>query len=158
MKQATASCMKFSKELTKYYVNVVTHTLRLDFKYVHAEESWICPKKCSPAYDKNLSNSLQMPTCHSKEREEPDMVLSRGRSIISLLKSVREIHKKRTSSSVLDRLQNDEVFHASQPQDNWTKEWCEYLDYVRTIDITHNATPEHLERYATLCHFRYHPQ
>ena len=39
MKQATVSYMKFSKELTKYNVNVATHTLRLDFKYVHAEDN-----------------------------------------------------------------------------------------------------------------------
>ena len=30
-----------------------------------------------------LSNSLQMPTCHSKEREEPSMVLSHGKSTTS---------------------------------------------------------------------------
>ena len=47
--------------------------------------------------------------------QEPDMVLSHGKR-----------H---------DRFQNDEVFHASQLQHNWTKEWCEYLDYIRTIDI-----------------------
>ena len=29
---------KLSKELTKYNVNVATHTLRLDFKHVHAED------------------------------------------------------------------------------------------------------------------------
>ena len=39
MKQATVSYMKFRKELTKYNVNVATRTLRLDFKYVHAEDS-----------------------------------------------------------------------------------------------------------------------
>ena len=39
MMQATVSYMKFSKKLTKYNVNVVTRTLRLDSKYVHAEES-----------------------------------------------------------------------------------------------------------------------
>ena len=78
MKQATASYMKFSKELTKYNVNVVTRTLRLDFKYVHAEN---CRKKSSPASDKNLSNSLPMRTWHSKEREEPSMVFSHGKSI-----------------------------------------------------------------------------
>ena len=54
---------KFSKEPTKYNVSVATHTLRLlDFKYVHAEDNCTCRKKSSPASDKNLSNSLQMPT------------------------------------------------------------------------------------------------
>ena len=47
-------------EITKYNVNVAIHKKRLDFKYVHAEESWTCQKKCFPASDKNLSNSLQM--------------------------------------------------------------------------------------------------
>ena len=37
-------------------------------------------------------------------------------------------------SSILDRFQI-EVFHARQLQHNWTKECCEYLDYIRTIDI-----------------------
>ena len=54
-----------------------------------------------------------------------------------------------------DRFQNDEVFHASQLQHNLTKEWCEYLAYVRTIDTSHKASPKQLERYATLYHFRY---
>ena len=47
--------------------------------------------------------------------------------------------KKGTYSSILDRFQNDEVLHASQLRHNWTKEWCEYLDYIRTIDISHKA-------------------
>ena len=38
------------------------------------------------------------------------------------------------------------------------KEWCEYLDYIRTIDISHKASPEQLERYATLYPFRYDPK
>ena len=37
----------------------------------------------------------------------------------------------------------------------WTDEWCTYLDYIRTIDITHNVSPEQRERYAALYHFRY---
>ena len=146
MKQATASYMKFSKELTKYNVNVVTHTLRLDFKCVHATESRICQEKCFPASVKNISNSLQMPFRHSKGPEESGTVLSCGRSIISLPKSFEKYpQKKGMYTSILDRFQNDEVFHASQLQHHWTKEWCEYLDYIRTIDISHNAPPEQLE-------------
>ena len=71
---------------------------------------------------------------------------------------MRTIGKKGIFSLILDRVQNDEVFHASQLQHNWTKEWCEYLDYVRTIEVTHNASPEQLERYAALYHFRYDPK
>ena len=51
MKQATASYMKFSTELTKYNVNVAIRFWKLDNKYV-----------IFPASDKNLSNSLQMLT------------------------------------------------------------------------------------------------
>ena len=72
--------------------------------------------------------------------------------------SMRKIHKKGIFSSVLDHFQNDEVFLASQLQHNWTKEWCESLDYARTIDITHNASPEQLERYAVMNHSRYDPK
>ena len=36
---------------------------------------------------------------------------------------MRKIHKKGMYTSILDRLQNDEVFHASQLQHKWTKEW-----------------------------------
>ena len=66
---------------------------------------------------------------------------------------MRKIVKKGIYSSILDRFQIDEVFHAS-----WTKEWCEYLDYIRTIDTSHKASPEQLERYSTLYHFRYDPK
>ena len=69
-----------------------------------------------------------------------------------------KINKKGTYSSILDRFQNGEVFHASQLQHNWTEEWCEYLVYIRTIDISLKALPEQLERYAALYKCRYHPQ
>ena len=59
---------------------------------------------------------------------------------------MRKINKRRFFTVVLDRFQNDEVFRASQLQRNWTREWCEDLDYIKTIDITHNAS-------AALYHF-----
>ena len=71
---------------------------------------------------------------------------------------MRKIGKKGIYSSILDRFQNDEVFHADQLKHNWTKQWCEYLDYIRTIDTSHKASPEQLDRYATLYHFRYDPK
>ena len=59
-------------------------------------------KKSSPASDKNLSNSLQMPTRHSKEREEPGMVFSRGKSIIFFAKEfMRKIHKRESTRRFL---------------------------------------------------------
>ena len=71
---------------------------------------------------------------------------------------MRKIHKKGIHTSILDRFQNDEVSHASQLRHNWTKECCEYLDHIRTIDISHKASPEQLERYVTMYHFRYDPK
>ena len=71
---------------------------------------------------------------------------------------MRKINKKEMYTSILDRFQNDEVFHASQLQHNRTEDWCEYVDYIRTFDISHNASPEQLERYAALYHFRCHPK
>ena len=63
---------------------------------------------------------------------------------------MRKMGTKGINSSILDRFQTEEVFHANQLQHDWTKEWCEYLDYIRTIDISHKASPEQLQRYATL--------
>ena len=126
------------------------------FKYVHAEESWTCQKKCFPASDKNWATHLQMLTWHSKEREEPGMVFSRGKSIITLPNSLWERSTKRESTRrFFYRFQNFEVFHASQLQHNWTKEWCEYFDYVR-----YHAQWffRKIERYAALYHFRYDPK
>ena len=71
---------------------------------------------------------------------------------------MRKIHKRGLYTSILDRFQNDEVFHASQLPHNWTKEWCEYLDYIEWIDIANKVSPEQLEGYATLYHFRYDPE
>ena len=57
---------------------------------------------------------------------------------------MRKIHKKRIYTSILDLFHNDEVFHASQLQHNWTQEWCIYLDYMRTFHrrqtFFHNST------------------
>ena len=64
----------------------------------HAEESGMCQKKCFPAQDKNLSNSSQTPSWHSKGRAEPDMVLSPCRRIISMPKSLWERSTKKKPS------------------------------------------------------------
>ena len=71
---------------------------------------------------------------------------------------MRKITQKGKYTSILDRFQNDDVFHSSQRQHNWTEESSKYLDYVRTSDITHSASPEQRKRYAALFHFRYHPK
>ena len=71
---------------------------------------------------------------------------------------LRKIMQKGEYKSILDRFQNDDVFHARQRQHNWTEAWSKKLDYVRTIDITHRSPPEQRERYAALYHFRYHPK
>ena len=51
-----------------------------------------------------------------------------------------KIQAKGIYTSTLARFQNDETFHASQLEHNWTEEWCRYLDYIRTIDVTHNVS------------------
>ena len=132
--------MKFSKELTNYNVNVAFHTLKLDFKYLHAEERWTCPHcRCLHDIPKNARSqawfsAMAQASLHCQRVYEKDP------------------QEVKICTSILDRCQNDEVFHASQLQHNWTKAWCEYLDYVTTIDISHTASPE---RYAALHHFRY---
>ena len=70
---------------------------------------------------------------------------------------MRKIGEQGIYSSMIDRFQNDEVFHASQLQHNWTKAWCKYLDYIRTIGISHEASPEKLQRCAALYLFRSDP-
>ena len=55
---------------------------------------------------------------------------------------MRKINKKGIYTSILDRFQNDEVFHASQLQDNWTKEWCEYLENNRYFAQCPSRTTE----------------
>ena len=69
---------------------------------------------------------------------------------------MRKIHKKGIYiRQFLTASRMIKYFHACQLQHNWTKEWCEYLDYIRTIDISHSAPPEQLEQYVALYHFRY---
>ena len=70
---------------------------------------------------------------------------------------LRKIHKMGMFSSILVRFQNDEVFHASQLQQNW-KNGANIWITSDQIDISHNAPPEQLERYAALYHFRYDPK
>ena len=71
----------------------------------------------------------------------------------------KDHRKKESTHRFLIAFENNAVFHASQLQHNWTKEWCECLDYIRIIDISHKASPEQLERYAPLYHFyRKHEQ
>ena len=70
---------------------------------------------------------------------------------------LRRIHKMGMFSSILVRFQNDEVFHASQLQQNW-KNGANIWITSDQIDISHNASLEQLERYAALCHFRYDPK
>ena len=52
-------------------------------------------RKCFCAWDTHLRNSMQTSTWHSKERAESSMVLSHGRSTISLPKSEWERSNKK---------------------------------------------------------------
>ena len=63
---------------------------------------------------------------------------------------MRKIKQKGIFTSIPDRFQIDEVFHESHLEHNWTEEWCKYLDYIRTIDITHNVCDAMLSQRARL--------
>ena len=159
MKQGIVNCMKFRQGLTKYNVSVV-------YSYVEAGFQ-VCP--CGG----KLNMSEEMLSCMRQKFKE---LIANGYSTFQKKRgakhgaqlwqkhhfeakeSMRKITQKGKYTSILDRFQNEEVFHASQRQHNWTEEWCKYLDCVRTIDITHRSSPEHRERYAALYHFRYHPK
>ena len=48
---------------------------------------------------------------------------------------------------ILSRWQNDEQFRTSQLKNWWTETYCKYLDYLPTIDISHNAPYHQRSRY-----------
>ena len=51
----------------------------------------------------------------------------------------RGVLKRGKYTSFLDRWQNDEVYRASQLVHVWTDERVKYLDYISTIDVSHDA-------------------
>ena len=119
MKQATVSYMKFSKELTKYNVNIATHTLRLDFKYVHAEESFLCQKRCFPASDKTFKQLIADACMTFQGTRGARHIAQPWQKHHFIAKEfMRKMHKKGIYTSIFDRFQNDGVFHASQLQHN----------------------------------------
>ena len=101
-------------------------------------------EKCSPASDNNLSNSLQRPKWHSEESEEPDKHHFFDKKFFRKTGKNAFVHQYLTTFKMMKYFML--ALH------NWTKEWCDYLDYNRTIDISHKSSPEQLERYATLLH------
>ena len=94
-----------------------------------------------------LSNSLQTPTFHSEVRAEPSMVLSHGRSIISLSKS-RFLTASRMMKYSMQASCN------TVGRKNGANIW---LTLEQSIFRT-TAPQEQLERYAACYHFRYHPK
>ena len=66
-----------------------------------------------------------------------------------------KIKRKEKYTSILDRLQRDEVFHESQLVHGWTEAWCKYLDFTVNIDISHHAPPEQRSRHKEFKNFRY---
>ena len=57
-------------------------------------------------------------------------------------------------TSILDRFQNDFSYIESQLVHGWNETWCKYLDYIRTIDISNNASRAHRERYGKMWRFK----
>ena len=54
------------------------------------------------------------------------------------------------STSILDRFQNDLSYKESQ----LVHGWCKYLDYIRTTDISNNASRAQRERYEKMWRFK----
>ena len=50
-------------------------------------------------------------------------------------------------TSILDRFQNDSRYKESLLVHGWNETWCKYLDYIRTIDVSNNASRAQRERY-----------
>ena len=136
LKQGTVSYIQIFNGRDKYNVNVASRTLSLNFKYVHAEDNRTCRNKCSPASDKNLSNSLQMFSWHSKAREKPGTVFSQWHKNLYFAKEFsRRIHERESSCRFLTAPQNDEVFQASWRQIHFTRPSSHALctlDHVHT--------------------------
>ena len=131
------SHMKFSKELTKYNVNVATRTLRLDFQVSPCGEQLNMSEEMLSSIRQTIKQLIAdaymtfQGTRGARHGAQP------WQKHHSLAKEfMRKIVEKGIYSSILDRFQTDEVFHASQLQHNWTKEWCEYLDcYVVKFSV-----------------------
>ena len=64
--------------------------------------------------------------------------------------------KKRTGNpSILARFQEDEWYRNSQIEKlGWTEAFCRYLDYIVTIDISHQASQVQRHRYESTVHMK----
>ena len=63
---------------------------------------------------------------------------------------MRHIVRDGEHSSILERFQKDLRYKESQLVHGWNETWCKYLDYIRTNDISHNASREQRGRYAKM--------
>ena len=80
---------------------------------------------------------------------------SRGKNIIISLKEFMSMfHKRESMRRFLTASRMTKYFMQASYNITGQKNGANILDYVRTIDITHNASPEQLERYAALYNFR----
>ena len=76
----------------------------------------------------------------------------RAKDLMRMLKKIDGNYK-----TMIDGFQRDEIFRESQLAHGWTEEWCKYLDYLYTVDISHQASPEQRVRYKELYHLKYNP-
>ena len=55
--------------------------------------------------------------------------------------------RKNKHASIVLRWQNDKMYRESQKVHGWTEDYCRYLDYLTTIDISFSATWHQRNRY-----------
>ena len=57
-------------------------------------------------------------------------------------------------SCILERFQKDLRYKEAQSVHGRNETWCKYLDCIRTVDISHNASRAQRERYAKMWRFK----
>ena len=55
--------------------------------------------------------------------------------------------QKHKHSSILSRWENDEQYRTSQLKNGWKETYWRYVDYLTTVDISHNAPYHHRNKY-----------
>ena len=58
--------------------------------------------------------------------------------------------QKRKYRSILHRWQKEEAYQESESARGWTQEYCRYLDYLATVDISYVATWKERSKYENM--------
>ena len=151
----TCELHEVQRRTEKENVSVSIHTWKWDSKYSMRREAEC--QKCFLA--NNKLKELHRKHLHDvpRKRGAKHCAQQRQKHHFEAKEFMRKFTYKGNNTSILDRLQNEDVFHCKPATIFLVRRMCKYSDYVRTIDITHHAPPEQRERYAALYHFRYHP-